>query len=345
MPTYKRGGIWYARAQVGNRRIEQSAGRGASQEEARELEQALFKRLRDDRHAGRVGKSLNRTFGEALVEYLKLPETVKLKSYEPIKGHARSIREYLESYAIEDVPVKAEEMKQTMLAGGLKPATINRRMAIVRRILFLCYRRWKWINAPLYVSLLTENNERHIYPEPDLLSKLAAACPNRDVGDALLVIYFTGMRRGEFMAVNADPEMYIKDNSLMLYSGFKTKKPRRVHILPAIRDIVKRMPLNVNNESLRYSFEAARKAVGRPDLHLHDLRHGFASMVIEAGGELIDVMRLLGHTSAQTSQRYTHLLDKRLRKVVGNVGRLAAGKRRSHKAKKVAETRKVSKTA
>jgi integrase len=345
VPTYKRGGIWYARAQVGNRRIEQSAGAGASQAEAKELEQSLFKRLREDRHAKRVGKSLNRTFGEALLEYLRLPETQNLRSYQSLKSVANLIRPHLENVPLENTPEKAEEMKQVFLAGKLSSSTINRRLALVRRILTISYEKWKWITAPLYVSLLPENNERHIYPEPELVADLAAACPSKDNGDALLVIYFTGMRRSEFIAVNQHPLTYIQKNTLMLYSGFKTKKPRRVPILPAIRHIVKRMPLDVDYESLRYNFETARLAVGRPEMHLHDLRHGFASMIAESGGELIDIMRLLGHTSAQTTQRYTHLLDKRLRTVVGNVGRLAAGKRRSHKSTQRAENTKISKTA
>jgi integrase len=317
VPVFKRNGVWYARAEVGKGRIERSAGKGASYAKAKELETELYRKLQDDRHAKRVGRSLNRTFGEALLHYLKQPETRNLRSYESLKSVANTIKDYLIDCALEETPEKAAEMKQVFLAQGLQPATINRRLALVRRILHLAYKEWKWIKSPLSVSLLAENNQRQYYPTPEEVQALAKACPNQDVGDALLVVYFTGMRRSEFLRVNRNPGEYIKDYRLLLYAGNKTKKPRRVPLANQIRPIVDRMPLKVNAESLRYSFEKAREALGMAHLHLHDLRHGFASQVIESGGSMKDVKDLLGHVLMQTTDRYTHLTDRHLETVVG----------------------------
>lgn len=330
MPIGKRNGVWYARVQLGGNRIERSLGSGASREEAKELEDALRQRLRDDRHAKRVGRSLNRTFGEALLEYMKSPEAQKLKSYVSLKSVANLIRPYLEDKPLEMAQECAEEMKQALLAEGLQPATINRRLALVRRIVRIAHRKWKWLSSPIEITLLPEDNERHIYPEMDLAYSLVDSC-NSENGDALLVIYFTGMRRGEFLRVNKNPDRYIRGNFIELYSGNKTKKVGRIPITDTIQAIVKRMPLNVTENTLRNSFERAREAVGRPELHLHDFRHGFASNIADAGGDLLDIMKLLRHTSPQTSKRYVHLLDKRLRRVAGKVARLAAGKRRERK--------------
>lgn len=323
MPIYQRSGVWYARAQLGGQRIECSAGKEATKAQAKELEQALFKRLHEDRHAKRVGKSLNRTFGEALLEYLKMPETQNLRSYDSLLSVANLIRPYLETVALEDVPVKAEEMKQVFLAEGLESATINRRLAMVRKILNLSYRRWKWLTVPLYITLLPENNERHIYPPIDLAYKMADICPNPEAGKALLVAYFTGMRRGELIRVNNNPERYINNGFIELYSGNKTKRPGRIPIVDQIKPIIEQMPLKITKDIIRYSYEYAREAVGRKDIRWNDFRHGFASMIAEHGGELLDINRLLRHTSMQTTQRYTHLLDKRLRKVVTKATRKA----------------------
>lgn len=330
MPVYKREGVWYARAQVGGVRVEQSAGAGATQAEAKELETAIRKRLREDRHAKRTGQSLNRTFGEALLHYLQLPETERLRSFQSLKSVASLVRVHLENVHLEQVPEKAEEMTQAFLAECLQPATINRRLALVRRILNLAYRRWKWLAQPLAITLLPENNERHVYPEIELVQELMAHC-DEDVRDALLVAFFTGMRQGELLRVNRNPENYVQGNFIKLYSGNKTKKPGRLPISLEIAAIVKRMPLNVSKDKIRYHFERARIAVGRPDVRWNDLRHGFASIVAEAGGDFIDIMKLLRHTSPQSTKRYTHLLDKRLKHVVGKVTRLAAGKRRAEK--------------
>lgn len=330
MPVYKREGVWYARAQVGNRRIERSAGTGATKEEADELEEALFRRLREDRHARRTGKSLNRKFGEALLEYMTRPETQLLKSYQSLKSIANLIRPHLEDVPLENTVEAAEEMKQAFLGEGLQPATINRRLALVRRIVRLAHRKWKWLVHPLEITLLPEDNERHIYPEVDLVYRMVDSMDPEDA-DAILVIYFTGIRKGEFLRINKHPERYIRGGFIELYTGNKTKKPGRIPVVDAIRHIVERLPLKVTSNSIRRNFEKGRADVGRPELHLHDLRHGFASNIIEAGGDLVDVMKVLRHASSQTSKRYAHLKDKRLQMLAGRVSRMA-GKRRATKS-------------
>ena len=50
-----------------------------------------------------------------------------------------------------------------------------------------------------------------------------------------------------------------------------------------------------------------RKAAGFPHLRIHDLRHQFASMLINQGVSLITVKELLGHAQVATTERYSHL--------------------------------------
>ena len=40
---------------------------------------------------------------------------------------------------------------------------------------------------------------------------------------------------------------------------------------------------------------------------MHDLRHSYASFLVNAGRSLYEVQRLLGHTQIKTTQRYAHL--------------------------------------
>lgn len=319
MPIKQRGGVWHVHVQVGGVRVRQTAGRGASRQEAQELESSIRKSLHDDRHANRVGRGLNRTFGDGLVEYLQAEETKKLRSYRGLCDKARAIRPYLERTRLEDTPVAAEAMKQSMLSMGLAPATINRRLAIVRRVLNLAYRRWGWLKAPLYITLLTEDNERHIYPDVTLVRNLAAACSDKDAGDFFKVAYFTGLRKSELLRVNANPDRYIKDGRIVLDRQTKTGRPGVVPIAKEIDAILKRMPLKVDGNMLRRNFETARAAVNRQDLHLHDLRHGFASLLAESGSDFLDIMTLMRHTSPASTKRYTHLIDKRLKRAVSRM--------------------------
>jgi integrase len=64
--------------------------------------------------------------------------------------------------------------------------------------------------------------------------------------------------------------------------------------------------------SIFYSWDRARKLAGLPELRMHDLRHSFASFLINAGRSLYEVQELLGHADLRTTSRYAHLSRERL---------------------------------
>ena len=56
-----------------------------------------------------------------------------------------------------------------------------------------------------------------------------------------------------------------------------------------------------------------RRRAKIPDVRLHDLRHSYASVAVSNGHTLPIIGALLGHTQAQTTHRYAHLMDNPLR--------------------------------
>ena len=60
-------------------------------------------------------------------------------------------------------------------------------------------------------------------------------------------------------------------------------------------------------ESVKAAFNAAREKAGVEDVRFHDLRHTFASRLVQGGVPLYDVMHLMGHKSLDMVQRYSHL--------------------------------------
>ena len=92
------------------------------------------------------------------------------------------------------------------------------------------------------------------------------------------------------------------------------------------------LPLNVfifaNPKTLKpyvsifYSWDTARKLAGMPELRVHDLRHSFASFLVNAGRSLYEVQELLGHADIRTTSRYAHLNRERLVGAVACVPRV-----------------------
>jgi site-specific recombinase XerD len=60
------------------------------------------------------------------------------------------------------------------------------------------------------------------------------------------------------------------------------------------------------------SWNTARTRAGLADVRIHDLRHSFASFLVNAGRSLYEVQKILGHTQVKTTQRYAHLSQETL---------------------------------
>ena len=59
-----------------------------------------------------------------------------------------------------------------------------------------------------------------------------------------------------------------------------------------------------------------RTQAGLTDVRIHDLRHNFASFLVNAGCSLYEVQKLLGHSSSKMTQRYSHLSQPSLLRAV-----------------------------
>jgi len=74
--------------------------------------------------------------------------------------------------------------------------------------------------------------------------------------------------------------------------------------------------------SFFYSWDTARTKAGMPQLRVHDLRHSFASFLVNAGRSIYEVQELLGHADIKTTSRYAHLSRESLKAAVSVVPKL-----------------------
>ena len=55
-----------------------------------------------------------------------------------------------------------------------------------------------------------------------------------------------------------------------------------------------------------------RRKAGVPHLRIHDLRHQYASFLVNSGRTLYEVQQILGHSDPSVTQRYAHLSTRSL---------------------------------
>jgi integrase len=220
------------------------------------------------------------------------------------------------------------------------PIRANRMLAVVGKMFTLAV-KWKLrSDSPTRGVQKNREHQRRRYLKPHELARLTEALatdPNQDVADALRLLLLTGARKGEVINARWD--------EFDLTAGKWTKphastKQRREHIVPlsAPARALLAARLQKCDASSPWLFPGRNgprddlkawpricKAAGLADLHIHDLRHCFASALVSAGFSLPVIGQLLGHTQVATSSRYSHLYDSVERQAVERVGAIFTG--------------------
>lgn len=78
-------------------------------------------------------------------------------------------------------------------------------------------------------------------------------------------------------------------------------------------------------QDVRNGFGSACERAGITNFRIHDLRHTCASWLVSAGVPLFEVKELLGHSSIEMTERYSHLAPENLNRVMEVLDRLQSG--------------------
>ncbi len=140
---------------------------------------------------------------------------------------------------------------------------------------------------------------------------------------AVRLLVFTGARLSEILTLKWEHVDF--ERALLLLSDSKTGQKAIPLPAPAL-EVLTSIPRVENNPyvicgakpdahlvNLQKPWRRIRKAAGLDDVRLHDLRHSFASAAAATGASLPLIGKMLGHTQAQTTQRYAHLADDPVR--------------------------------
>lgn len=267
-------------------------------------------------------------------------------------------------------PGHVQHLIGTLTAGGMLPSSVRQVHATLRTALNHAARVGTITRnvAPLAALPAMEHKPRQAL-EPEAAAAILRAAKGNRLESLITLAMFAGMRTGELTGlpwreVDLDACRLTVSQALSWIGGRpvlappKTARSRRTLPLPSAAVEA----LRAHRERQRFEQRAAGDAwnnadglvfvaedggplgkhvarmtlvrclaaAGLPRMRFHDLRHGFATLAIQSGAGLREIMEGLGHASIGTTANiYAHISPATLRSVADGVERLVteAGQR------------------
>jgi integrase len=237
--------------------------------------------------------------------------------------------------------------ENTKSGGTLSIAEQSRRVNAVANFLTEIT-EWGWPDAPTRrllfrsdIPRLPRPLPRYLPPDADrILSAELVRSPNRLTADALLLQRAAGLRIGELLDLEMDcvHEVPGQGSWLKVPLG-KLATERMVPLDDDALEVLDRISITrspgrpiphprtgrpadflfthhghrMGQNALRTELARAGQAAGLGHITTHQLRHTYATALINAGVSLQALMALLGHVSAEMSLRYGRLFDSTVR--------------------------------
>jgi integrase/recombinase XerD len=260
------------------------------------------------------------------LEYLK-----KIKNYSDhtCKAYESDLKQYVLYLNRSDSDLfDNKNFVNYLFEKGLAKSTINRKLTSINNFLEWASKIEKNKSYYKFESLKTERKLPDILTSNyinTLINELPISTPKEVRNKAIVeLLYSSGLRVSEVVNLKLND---IKDNKSLRVVG----KGRKVRILPMtdqayniIKLWIKNFRKNfLNDQDNNYLFlgvrgkqlsdrEVRRIVKSSTGTFPHNLRHTFATHILDGGADLRVVQELLGHSDPTTTQLYTHVSKKKL---------------------------------
>ena len=205
-------------------------------------------------------------------------------------------------------------------------ATVNREIIMLKHMFKKAVEWGYLVTSPIRnVKTLKEPPGRVRYVKPAEWQRFLSAC-SPDIRSIIIFARHTGLRRGEIFKLKWDDIDW--DNKRITICARKNNTSMIIPIKEIIYNMLKRISTSVTSEyifpgnngkrryTVRSGFVAACKRAKINNLRFHDLRHTFASDLINSGADLRTVQALMGHKNIVSTIRYVHPTERHMRKVI-----------------------------
>ncbi|RZD16028.1 MAG: site-specific integrase [Candidatus Acididesulfobacter guangdongensis] len=288
-----------------------------------------------------VNYANNYTFQDLWEQYLKSQavsiETVKLRQH--VAKHFlpvftdKSIKiittDFIETYQLKrKIETMSLPKNKDKRDSEISYRLINIEIATLYNFFAFCIKKgYLEKNPATGIKKLNELSRLKTLSDSDI-DKLIAGATNKLTRDLITFLIYTGCRKGE--ALNLKWDNVDLQNNIIAIKATKTKYDRYIPISKPLKELLTGIEkkddcsyvFNKNGVKIgnfRKSFITACKNAGIKDMHIHDLRHVFASKMVKNGTSLYITGELLGHRTTQMTKRYSHLVPETLKKAVDDV--------------------------
>lgn len=284
-----------------------------------------------------------RTLGELIDKYISDVLPSKPKNAKDTKRHLEWWKEKLGSRAARIITADLIEKYSRELAEGYtpkgtkrNPATVNRYLASISVVFTYGFKVCRWLseNPMLQVSKLRESRGRTRYLSPLEFENLIPSCEkskNPYLKTIVILALSTGMRKGEILGL--DWEDIDFEQALVYIKDPKNGRPRYACLEPEALEPLHDLFLERNPSipfvfpskkrfgkiCIRKAFDEALKRAGIKGFRFHDLRHTFATYGRMDGASIFELMIAMGHSTPDTTQRYSHPEESQIRKTSKSV--------------------------
>lgn len=211
-------------------------------------------------------------------------------------------------------------------------STANRYLALIRSILRKACLEWEWIDKAPQVKLYKEPKRRVRWITPAQVKHLLAQLPKHQ-RDITLFALATGLRQSNVMKLTWDRVDFERGTAWI--PGDVAKGEEDIHVsLSRLSDEVLRRQLGKHrervftyagkpiNQANTKAWRNALKRTGIENFRWHDLRHTWASWLVQNGTPLYDLQEMGAWQSAEMVRRYAHLAPAQMAKHADIIGTL-----------------------
>jgi len=296
------------------KRVQRVIKHAQGQQDAIKALQEEIRRVFDDEY--NIKRELGSMKFEVLAEeYLEVHAKVNKRGWEKADKIYLGCHliPYFKGYEIAKInSMLIEKYKKERLEEGVKKSTANRELSCLR-IIFNKAIGWGYLDeSPMkdfkFFSEKDNFLERVLSPEEE--KRLLENCASRAVRDFIVFGLNTGMRKSEILSL--EWKNVSIEKRAILVTGTKSGRNRKIPINDTLHSLLTRLQSTNGSgrmfpyENVYWSFKKAARLTGIPKVRLHDLRHTFATRLIESGVDIITVRDLLGHSQSAVTERYTH---------------------------------------